>query len=91
MLFARQRVRRLEHEAADVVAFLEVRFLLRRLLLLKVRLDKRHLDVRKLVVQVLGIHLWGKNTFNTMQAEWKSDMTKAYEVLEGITIALEIG
>lgn len=60
VLLARQRVRRLEHEAADVVALLEVGLLLRRFLLLEVRLDKSHLDVGELGVQVFRVHLWQK-------------------------------
>lgn len=50
MLLARQRVRRLEDEAADVVALLEIGLLLWRFLLFKVWLDKGHLDVGKLGV-----------------------------------------
>lgn len=57
MLLARQRVRRLEDEAADVVALLEVGLLLRRLLLLEVGLDEGHLDVGELGVQVFRVHL----------------------------------
>lgn len=60
VLLPRQRVRRLEHEAADVVALLEVGLLLWRLLLLEVRLDEGHLDVGELVVQVFRVHLWQK-------------------------------
>lgn len=57
VLLARQCVRRLEHEAADVVALLEVGLLFWRLLLLKVWLDKGHLDVGELGVQVFRVHL----------------------------------
>lgn len=57
VLLARQRVRRLEDKAVDVVALLKVGLLLRRLLLLKVRLDERHLDVGELGVQVFGVYL----------------------------------
>lgn len=45
MFLPRQRVRRLEHKADDVVALLKVCLLLGRLLLVEVGLDKRHLDV----------------------------------------------
>ncbi len=62
MLFARQRVRRLEHKAADVVALLKVRLLLGRLLVLEVRLDERHLDVGELGVQVFRIYLRGRQS-----------------------------
>lgn len=57
VLLPRQRVRRLEHEAADVVALLKVRLLLWRFLLLEVGLDKGHLDVGKLGVKVFGVDL----------------------------------
>lgn len=57
MLFAGQCVRRLEDEAADVVALLKVGLLFWRLLLFKVRLDKGYLDIGKLGVQVFRVHL----------------------------------
>lgn len=57
MFFARQRVRRLEHEAVDVVALLKVGLLFWCLFLLEVRFDKRHLYVGELGVQVFGINL----------------------------------
>ncbi len=64
MFFAWQRVRRLEHEAADVVALLKVSLLLWRLFLIEVRLDKRHLDVGELRVQFFGVYLRKVVAFN---------------------------
>lgn len=70
MLLARQGVRRLEDEAADVVALLEVGLLLRRLLLLEVRLDEGHLDVGELGVQVFRVHL--RQRITASELTWKS-------------------
>lgn len=57
MFLPHQRVRRLEHEAVDVVALLKVCLLLRTLLLVKVSLDEGDLDVSELDVQVFGVDL----------------------------------
>lgn len=57
VLLPRQRERRLEHKAVDVVVPLEVRPLLLLLLLVEVGHHVRHLDVGELGVQVFGIHL----------------------------------
>lgn len=57
MLLARQRERRLEHEAVDVVVHFKVRLPVLYFLFLEERRDVRHLDVGILGVQVLGVYL----------------------------------
>ena len=57
LLLARHGEGRLEDEAPDVVALLEVRLPLLQLLVLQVGRDVGHLDVGVLGVQVLGVHL----------------------------------
>lgn len=57
VLLARQRERRLEDEAVDVVVHLEVRLAVLYFLFLKERCDIGHLDVGIFGVQILGVYL----------------------------------
>lgn len=60
LLLARLGEGRLEDEAADVVALLEVGLPLLQLLVVQVGRDVGHLDVGVLGVQVFGTHLQGE-------------------------------